>query len=152
MPTNADLGQAIRRLRRDRHLSIETLAFDAGIHPTYVSGIERGVCNSTWAKITSLARALDPAAKKTDTTQRSAPRTAPHRAGPQAVLDRPKAERARSKAPVAPAEIRRKRLCRAVCALVIVPACNCQPFLLIVCPRGAPEVGGTEIDWVWVGP
>ncbi len=58
MPTNADLGQAIRRLRRDRHLTIEALAFDADMHPTYVSGIERGVRNPTWDKITSLARAL----------------------------------------------------------------------------------------------
>jgi transcriptional regulator with XRE-family HTH domain len=49
VPTNADLGQAIRRLRRDRRLSSETLAFAAGIHPTYVSGIKRGVCNPTWA-------------------------------------------------------------------------------------------------------
>jgi transcriptional regulator with XRE-family HTH domain len=59
VPTNADLGQAIRRLRRDRHLTIEALAFGADMHPTYVSGIERGVRNPTWDKITSLARALD---------------------------------------------------------------------------------------------
>jgi transcriptional regulator with XRE-family HTH domain len=59
MPTNADLGQAIRRLRKDRHLTIEALAFDADMHPTYLSGIERGVRNPTWDKITSLARALD---------------------------------------------------------------------------------------------
>jgi transcriptional regulator with XRE-family HTH domain len=59
MPTNADLGQAVRRLRRARHLTIEALAFDAGLHPTYLSGIERGVRNPTWNRITSLARALD---------------------------------------------------------------------------------------------
>jgi transcriptional regulator with XRE-family HTH domain len=29
------------------------------MHPTYLSGIERGVLNPTWDKITSLARALD---------------------------------------------------------------------------------------------
>ena len=29
------------------------------MHPTYLSGIERGVRNPTWDKITSLARALD---------------------------------------------------------------------------------------------
>jgi transcriptional regulator with XRE-family HTH domain len=59
MPTNADLGQAIRRLRKKRRLTIEALAFAADIHPTYVSGIERGVRNPTWERITSLARALE---------------------------------------------------------------------------------------------
>jgi len=59
MPTNADLGQAIRRLRKERRLSIEALAFAADMHPTYLSGIERGVRNPTWERITSLARALE---------------------------------------------------------------------------------------------
>jgi transcriptional regulator with XRE-family HTH domain len=59
MPTNADLGQAIRHLRKERRLSIEALAFAADMHPTYLSGIERGVRNPTWERITSLARALD---------------------------------------------------------------------------------------------
>ena len=58
MPTNADLGQAIRRLRKERRLSIEALAFAADMHPTYLSGIERGVRTPTWERITSLARAL----------------------------------------------------------------------------------------------
>jgi transcriptional regulator with XRE-family HTH domain len=58
MPSNADLGQAVRRLRWDRDLTIEALAFAAGMHPTYLSGIERGRRNPTWAKITSLTRAL----------------------------------------------------------------------------------------------
>jgi transcriptional regulator with XRE-family HTH domain len=58
MPSNADLGQAIRRLRWDRNLTIEALAFAAGMHPTYLSGIERGRRNPTWARITGLARAL----------------------------------------------------------------------------------------------
>jgi transcriptional regulator with XRE-family HTH domain len=58
MPTNANLGQAIRRLRHERDMTIEALAFAADIHPTYVSGIERGVRNPTWERITSLASAL----------------------------------------------------------------------------------------------
>ncbi len=58
MPTNAALGQAIRRLRKERRLSIEALLFAADMHPTYLSGIERGVRNPTWERITSLARAL----------------------------------------------------------------------------------------------
>jgi len=59
VPTNADLGQAIRRLRWDRDLSIETLAHAADMHPTFLGRIERGGASPTWGKITSLARALD---------------------------------------------------------------------------------------------
>lgn len=59
MPTNADLGQAIRRLRWDRDLSIEALAHAAGMHPTFLGRIERGGASPTWGKITSLAGALD---------------------------------------------------------------------------------------------
>jgi AraC-like DNA-binding protein len=40
------LGQAIRRLRQADDLTIEDLAHAAGMHPTYLSGIERGVRNS----------------------------------------------------------------------------------------------------------
>jgi transcriptional regulator with XRE-family HTH domain len=57
-PENADLGRAIRRLRWERKLTIEKLAFAAKMHPTYLSGIERGRRNPTWAKITSLTGAL----------------------------------------------------------------------------------------------
>ncbi len=58
-PTNAALGVAIRRLRHARDLTIEDLAHSADMHPTYLSGIERGRRNPTWDKITALARALD---------------------------------------------------------------------------------------------
>jgi transcriptional regulator with XRE-family HTH domain len=58
VPTNADLGQAIRRLRWDRNLSIEDLAHAADVHPTYLGRIERGGASPTWGKITNLARAL----------------------------------------------------------------------------------------------
>lgn len=59
MPTNADLGQAVRRLRQARKLTIETLAFAADIYPTFLGRIERGGASPTWGKITRLARALD---------------------------------------------------------------------------------------------
>jgi transcriptional regulator with XRE-family HTH domain len=58
-PTNPQLGQAIRRLRRVRRLSIEDLAFAARMHPTYLSAIERGRRNPTWAKLCALAEALN---------------------------------------------------------------------------------------------
>lgn len=57
--TGADLGQAIRRLRKAHGLKIEELAFAADMHPTYLSGIERGLRNPTWAKLCGLADALD---------------------------------------------------------------------------------------------
>jgi transcriptional regulator with XRE-family HTH domain len=58
-PTNAELGRAIRRLRRARRMTIEDLAHAADIHPTYLSGIERGVRNPTWSKLISVAHGLD---------------------------------------------------------------------------------------------
>ncbi|MGA8365654.1 MAG: helix-turn-helix transcriptional regulator [Solirubrobacteraceae bacterium] len=47
-PANGDLGRAIRKLRSERKVSIEVLAFAADIHPTYLSGIERGLRNPSW--------------------------------------------------------------------------------------------------------
>ena len=58
-PTHAQLGRAVRRLRLARRLSIEALAGDALMHPTYLSAIERGHRNPTWAKLCGLAKALD---------------------------------------------------------------------------------------------
>lgn len=56
--TGADLGRAVRRLRKAHGLKIEALAFAADMHPTYLSGIERGLRNPTWAKLCGLADAL----------------------------------------------------------------------------------------------
>jgi transcriptional regulator with XRE-family HTH domain len=58
-PSNADLGRTIRRLRQARRLSIEALAFMADMHPTYLSGIERGRRNPTWYKLCGVAEALE---------------------------------------------------------------------------------------------
>lgn len=58
-PSNAQLGHAIRRLRHARRMSIETLAAAAGMHPTYLSAIERGTRNPSWTKLCDLAEALE---------------------------------------------------------------------------------------------
>ncbi len=58
-PTRAELGKAVRALRQERGLSIEALAEQASMHPTYLSGIERGRNNPSWDKLCDLARALD---------------------------------------------------------------------------------------------
>jgi len=58
-PSQADLGRAIRRLREQHGLSIEALAAAADMHPTYLSGIERGHSNPTWTKLRGLAKGLN---------------------------------------------------------------------------------------------
>ncbi len=51
-------GAAVRSWRTHLNLSQEELAERADLHPTYVGGIERGVCNPSLASIKKLARAL----------------------------------------------------------------------------------------------
>ena len=57
-------AQNLRRLRKQRELSQEELADEAGIDRTYVSSLERGVYNATIPMIEKLAKALkvEPAA------------------------------------------------------------------------------------------
>lgn len=57
-PSRTFLGQAIRELRHERGLTIEGLAAAANMHPTFVSGIERGRYNPSWEKLADLAVAL----------------------------------------------------------------------------------------------
>ena len=48
----------VRRLRKSRGLSQEQLAFEAGLHRTYISGVERAVRNPTIVIIGRIAKAL----------------------------------------------------------------------------------------------
>lgn len=57
-PNRAALGGAIRELRHERGLTIEALAAEADMHPTFLSGIERGHYNPSWDKLCDLAAAL----------------------------------------------------------------------------------------------
>jgi transcriptional regulator with XRE-family HTH domain len=52
------LGHNIQRLRRDKGWSQEQFAFEAGIHRTYVSDIERGARNPTISIVEKLAKPL----------------------------------------------------------------------------------------------
>lgn len=51
-------GQRLRELRQKQGLSQEELGFRAGLHRTYVGGIERGERNVTLKNIQRLADAL----------------------------------------------------------------------------------------------
>jgi transcriptional regulator with XRE-family HTH domain len=53
------LASTIRALRRSHGVSIEALALKAGIHPTYLSQIERNERNPSYKKVFSLAQALN---------------------------------------------------------------------------------------------
>ncbi len=52
-------GQRVRELRLSKGLSQEELAFQAGMHRTYLGGIERGDRNPSLENIAAIAKALD---------------------------------------------------------------------------------------------
>lgn len=49
------LGRAVKRVRVDRGLTQEQVSAASGLHPTYISDIERGARNPSWEAITRLA-------------------------------------------------------------------------------------------------
>ena len=51
-------GGRVRHQRLQQGMSQEALGFAAGLHPTYVSGVERGVRNISLRNIVALAAAL----------------------------------------------------------------------------------------------
>lgn len=52
------LAANIKRLRKERGMSQEDLAFESGLHRTYISGIERSIRNVGLDNIGTLAAAL----------------------------------------------------------------------------------------------
>ena len=64
MDIRVRLGQNLRRLRTEKGLSQEEFAFQANIHRTYVSDIERGVRNPTIIVVDRLATALEVSASR----------------------------------------------------------------------------------------
>jgi transcriptional regulator with XRE-family HTH domain len=58
MDIRKQVGINVRRLREARRLSQEQLAFEAELHRTYISGVERGIRNPTVAVVAKIARAL----------------------------------------------------------------------------------------------
>lgn len=57
--SRAALGTAVRQLRVQRGMSQESLADAAGVHVTYLSGIERGLRNPSLDKLNAIAAALE---------------------------------------------------------------------------------------------
>lgn len=56
--TQARLGRAVKRIRAERGLTQEQVSAASGLHPTYISDIERGVRNPSWEAITRLAEGI----------------------------------------------------------------------------------------------
>ena len=52
-------GKSVRKLRMERGLSQEKLAFLSNMHRTYIGGIERGERNPSLRNIEAIAKALD---------------------------------------------------------------------------------------------
>jgi transcriptional regulator with XRE-family HTH domain len=58
MDVRKQFGARVNKLRRSRGLSQEDLADLSGLHPTYISGIERGTRNVSLKNIRRLAVGL----------------------------------------------------------------------------------------------
>lgn len=65
------VGVNVRKHREERGWSQEGLAFECGLHRTYVSGVERGIRNPTVVVLQKIAKALKvPAAALLDETSK----------------------------------------------------------------------------------
>jgi transcriptional regulator with XRE-family HTH domain len=53
------VGQNVAKYRRLKAWSQEELAFQSGLHRTYISGVERGVRNPTILVLAQIAEALE---------------------------------------------------------------------------------------------
>jgi transcriptional regulator with XRE-family HTH domain len=72
MDLRAVVGRNIRRLREEKGLQQDALAHEAGVHVTYLSGIENGRRNMTLAVLERVARSLGvPEAELVDRRPRS---------------------------------------------------------------------------------
>ncbi len=58
MDVRKRVGLNLKRFRQELGLSQEAFAFEAGLHRTYISGVERGVRNPTVLVLEEIALAL----------------------------------------------------------------------------------------------
>lgn len=53
------VGKNIRRFRKDRGLSQDQLAYQTGLHRTYIGSVERGERNISVINLVKIAQALE---------------------------------------------------------------------------------------------
>ena len=58
MDIRRQVGRNVRKYREEKGWSQEELAFECGLHRTYISGIERGVRNPTVKTLEKIAQTL----------------------------------------------------------------------------------------------
>jgi len=58
MDIRRQLGRNVKKLRLEKGWSQEDLAFESGLHRTYISGIERGARNPTIVVVERVAKTL----------------------------------------------------------------------------------------------
>ncbi len=59
MDVRQRVGLNLKKFRTELGLSQEALAFECGLHRTYISGVERGVRNPTVRVLEQIAMALE---------------------------------------------------------------------------------------------
>ena len=59
MDIRQQVGRNLKGLRKERGWSQEELAFESGLHRTYISGIERGARNPTVLVLWRIAETLN---------------------------------------------------------------------------------------------
>jgi transcriptional regulator with XRE-family HTH domain len=53
------LGLAVKELRAKAGITQEELSSRTGVHPTYVSDVERGARNPSWATLAKMVAGMD---------------------------------------------------------------------------------------------
>ena len=70
MDVRQRVGRNLKKYRKEAGFSQEGLALECGLHRTYVSGVERGVRNTTVVVLERIAEALNvPAARLLDDSE-----------------------------------------------------------------------------------
>ncbi len=64
MDIRKTVGKNIARIRKEKGLSQEELAFECDLHRTYISGIERGIRNPAIVNLDKIAKVLKVSVKE----------------------------------------------------------------------------------------